>query len=101
MIVEGENGQKPVGTRELLPRMWLSRLHLQPILVLNNRGTCWAHRFSSHAAELLVDTGIYAIVRHPQGDTAWLLINMSDKQSRWFTWSRVATHWWRCSPKSP
>jgi protein-S-isoprenylcysteine O-methyltransferase Ste14 len=25
---------------------------------------------------VLVDTGIYAIVRHPQGGTAWLLINM-------------------------
>jgi protein-S-isoprenylcysteine O-methyltransferase Ste14 len=24
----------------------------------------------------LVDTGIYAIVRHPQGGTAWLLINL-------------------------
>ena len=25
---------------------------------------------------VLVDTGIYAIVRHPQGGTAWLLINL-------------------------
>jgi protein-S-isoprenylcysteine O-methyltransferase Ste14 len=25
---------------------------------------------------ILVDTGIYAIVRHPQGGTAWLLINL-------------------------
>jgi protein-S-isoprenylcysteine O-methyltransferase Ste14 len=25
---------------------------------------------------LLVDSGIYAIVRHPQGGTAWLLINL-------------------------
>ena len=24
----------------------------------------------------LVDTGIYAIVRHPQGGTTWLLINL-------------------------
>jgi protein-S-isoprenylcysteine O-methyltransferase Ste14 len=26
---------------------------------------------------VLVDTGIYAIVRHPQGGTAWLLINLA------------------------
>jgi protein-S-isoprenylcysteine O-methyltransferase Ste14 len=26
---------------------------------------------------VLVDSGIYAIVRHPQGGTAWLLINLS------------------------
>jgi protein-S-isoprenylcysteine O-methyltransferase Ste14 len=26
---------------------------------------------------VLVDTGIYAIVRHPQGGTAWLMINLS------------------------
>ena len=25
---------------------------------------------------VLVDTGIYAVVRHPQGGTAWLLINL-------------------------
>lgn len=25
---------------------------------------------------ILVDTGIYAIVRHPQGGTAWLLLNL-------------------------
>jgi len=25
---------------------------------------------------VLVDTGIYAIARHPQGGTAWLLINL-------------------------
>jgi len=33
----------------------------------------------------LVDTGIYAIVRHPQGGTAWLLINLGVML--------VAQHW--------
>ena len=33
-------------------------------------------RFSRSAEKVLVDTGIYAIVRHPQGGTAWLLINL-------------------------
>ena len=34
---------------------------------------------------VLVDTGIYAIVRHPQGGTAWLLINLG--------LMLVACHW--------
>lgn len=33
----------------------------------------------------LVDTGIYAIVRHPQGGTAWLLINLGV--------TLIAQHW--------
>jgi protein-S-isoprenylcysteine O-methyltransferase Ste14 len=33
----------------------------------------------------LVDTGIYAIVRHPQGGTAWLLINLGVMS--------IAQHW--------
>jgi protein-S-isoprenylcysteine O-methyltransferase Ste14 len=34
---------------------------------------------------VLVDTGIYAIVRHPQGGTAWLLLNLAAML--------IAQHW--------
>ena len=34
----------------------------------------------------LVDTGIYSIVRHPQGGTAWLLINLGVMLIAWH-WS--------------
>jgi protein-S-isoprenylcysteine O-methyltransferase Ste14 len=37
----------------------------------------------------LVDTGIYAIVRHPQGDTAWLLINLGVILIAWHWTSAV------------
>ena len=36
----------------------------------------------------LVDTGIYAIVRHPQGGTAWLLINFGVMLIAWH-WTSV------------
>ena len=36
----------------------------------------------------LVDTGIYAIVRHPQGGTAWLLINLALMLVAWH-WTSV------------
>ena len=36
----------------------------------------------------LVDTGIYAIVRHPQGGTAWLLINLGVMLIAWH-WSSL------------
>jgi protein-S-isoprenylcysteine O-methyltransferase Ste14 len=36
----------------------------------------------------LVDTGIYAIVRHPQGGTAWLLINLGIMLIAWH-WTSV------------
>ena len=36
----------------------------------------------------LVDTGIYAIVRHPQGGTAWLLINLAVLLIAWH-WTSV------------
>ena len=36
----------------------------------------------------LVDTGIYGIVRHPQGGTAWLLINLGVMLIAWH-WSSV------------
>jgi protein-S-isoprenylcysteine O-methyltransferase Ste14 len=34
---------------------------------------------------VLVDTGIYSIVRHPQGGTAWLLFNLAAML--------IAQHW--------
>lgn len=37
---------------------------------------------------LLVDSGIYAIVRHPQGGTAWLLINMGIMLIAWH-WTSI------------
>jgi protein-S-isoprenylcysteine O-methyltransferase Ste14 len=37
---------------------------------------------------VLVDTGIYAIVRHPQGGTAWLLINLGIMLIAWH-WTSV------------
>ncbi|MFC2054717.1 methyltransferase family protein [Chloroflexota bacterium] len=37
---------------------------------------------------VLVDTGIYAIVRHPQGGTAWLLINLGVMLITWH-WTSV------------
>ena len=37
---------------------------------------------------VLVDTGIYGIVRHPQGGTAWLLINLGVILIAWH-WSSV------------
>jgi protein-S-isoprenylcysteine O-methyltransferase Ste14 len=32
---------------------------------------------------VLVDTGIYSVVRHPQGGTAWLLINLGVMLIAW------------------
>jgi hypothetical protein len=37
----------------------------------------------------LVDTGIYAIVRHPQGGTAWLLINLGITLIAWHWTSMI------------
>ena len=37
---------------------------------------------------VMVDTGIYAIVRHPQGGTAWLLINLGVMLIAWH-WTSV------------
>jgi protein-S-isoprenylcysteine O-methyltransferase Ste14 len=37
---------------------------------------------------VLVDTGIYAIVRHPQGGTAWLFINIGVMMVAWH-WSSL------------
>ena len=39
---------------------------------MQHQGSCFEN---SHLSTVLVDSGIYAIVRHPQNGTAWLLIN--------------------------
>jgi protein-S-isoprenylcysteine O-methyltransferase Ste14 len=46
-----------------------------PIITFRRRGGV-AKGESYMKTTVLVDTGIYAIVRHPQGGTAWLLINL-------------------------
>jgi protein-S-isoprenylcysteine O-methyltransferase Ste14 len=46
-----------------------------PIITFRRKGGV-AKRKSYVKTTVLVDTGIYAIVRHPQGGTAWLLINL-------------------------
>ncbi len=47
-----------------------------PIIIFRRKGGV-AKGDSYMKTTVLVDTGIYAIVRHPQGGTAWLLINLS------------------------
>ena len=47
-----------------------------PILTLRRQGGV-AKGQSYMKTTTLVDTGIYAIVRHPQGGTAWLLFNLA------------------------
>ncbi|MFO7740975.1 MAG: hypothetical protein R6X31_01555 [Anaerolineae bacterium] len=46
-----------------------------PIITFRRKGGV-AKGESYVKTTVLVDTGIYAIVRHPQGGTAWLLINL-------------------------
>jgi protein-S-isoprenylcysteine O-methyltransferase Ste14 len=46
-----------------------------PIITLRRKGGVPQGQ-SYIKTTVLVDTGIYAIVRHPQGGTAWLLINL-------------------------
>ncbi len=46
-----------------------------PIIIFRRRGG--VSRGDSYIkTTTLVDTGLYAVVRHPQGGTAWLLINL-------------------------
>jgi protein-S-isoprenylcysteine O-methyltransferase Ste14 len=46
-----------------------------PIITFRRKGGV-AQGKSYMKTTVLVDSGIYAIVRHPQGGTAWLLINL-------------------------
>jgi len=56
--------------------LWTSAIFgMLPIITFRRKGGV-AKGESYMKTTTLVDTGIYAIVRHPQGGTAWLLINL-------------------------
>jgi protein-S-isoprenylcysteine O-methyltransferase Ste14 len=55
-----------------------------PIITFRRKGGV-AEGQSYMKTTTLVDTGIYAIVRHPQGGTAWLLFNLAAML--------IAQHW--------
>jgi len=56
--------------------LWTSAIFgVLPIITFRRKGGV-AEGESYMKTTVLVDTGIYAIVRHPQGGTAWLLINL-------------------------
>jgi protein-S-isoprenylcysteine O-methyltransferase Ste14 len=69
--------------------LWTSAIFgLLPILTLRRRGGVPEGK-SYMRTTRLVDTGIYAIVRHPQGGTAWLLINLGVMLVAWHWTSAV------------
>jgi len=56
--------------------LWTSGIFgMLPVITFRRKGGV-AEGESYMKTTVLVDTGIYAIVRHPQGGTAWLLINL-------------------------
>jgi protein-S-isoprenylcysteine O-methyltransferase Ste14 len=56
--------------------LWVSAIFgMLPVITFRRKGGV-AEGESYMKTTVLVDTGIYAIVRHPQGGTAWLLINL-------------------------
>jgi protein-S-isoprenylcysteine O-methyltransferase Ste14 len=56
--------------------LWTSGIFgMLPVITFRRKGGV-AKGESYMKTTVLVDTGIYAIVRHPQGGTAWLLINL-------------------------
>ena len=56
--------------------VWVSGIFgILPIITFRTKGGV-SRGESYMKTTVLVDTGIYAIVRHPQGGTAWLLINL-------------------------
>jgi len=56
--------------------IWISGIFgILPIITFRKKGSV-ARGESYMKTSVLVDTGIYAIVRHPQGGTAWMLINL-------------------------
>ncbi|MGD9002594.1 MAG: isoprenylcysteine carboxylmethyltransferase family protein [Anaerolineae bacterium] len=56
--------------------VWISGIFgILPIITFRRRGGVGKGE-SYMKTTALVDTGIYAIVRHPQGGTAWLLISL-------------------------
>ena len=65
--------------------LWTSAIFgVLPIITFRRKGGV-SRGESYMKTKVLVDTGIYAIVRHPQGGTAWLLINLGVML--------VAQHW--------
>lgn len=65
--------------------LWVSAFFgMLPIITFRKKGGV-AKGDSYVKTTVLVDTGIYAIVRHPQNGTAWLLINLGV--------ALIAQHW--------
>jgi protein-S-isoprenylcysteine O-methyltransferase Ste14 len=65
--------------------LWTSGIFgVLPIITLRNKGGV-AKGQSYIKTTILVDSGIYSIVRHPQNGTAWLLINLGVMS--------IAQHW--------
>jgi protein-S-isoprenylcysteine O-methyltransferase Ste14 len=68
--------------------LWTSGVFgILPIIAFRRRGGVPKGK-SYMKTTVLVDTGIYAIVRHPQGGTAWLLLNLGIMLIAWH-WSSV------------
>jgi protein-S-isoprenylcysteine O-methyltransferase Ste14 len=69
--------------------LWASAVFgLLPILTLRRRGGVPEGQ-SYMRTTRLVDSGIYSVVRHPQGGTAWLLINLGVMLVAWHWTSLV------------
>jgi protein-S-isoprenylcysteine O-methyltransferase Ste14 len=63
--------------------LWTSAIFgMLPIITFRRKGGVPKGE-SYMKTTVLVDTGIYAIVRHPQGGTAWLLINLGVMLIAW------------------
>jgi protein-S-isoprenylcysteine O-methyltransferase Ste14 len=68
--------------------IWISGiLGLLPIFAFRRKGGV-PDGESYMKTTALVETGLYAVVRHPQGGTAWLLINVGVMLLAWH-WSNV------------
>jgi protein-S-isoprenylcysteine O-methyltransferase Ste14 len=69
--------------------VWVSAiLGVLPIITFRKKGGVPEGQ-SYMKTTVLVDTGIYAVVRHPQGGTAWLLINLGVMLIAWHWTSAV------------
>ena len=69
--------------------MWTSAIFgVLPIFTFRKKGGVPKGK-SYMKTTALVDTGIYAVVRHPQGGTAWLLINLGVMLIAWHWTSLV------------
>ena len=68
--------------------VWSSGIFgILPIIIFRKKGGVPKGESYMKTTEL-VDTGIYAIVRHPQGGTAWILINLGVMLITWH-WTNV------------